>query len=314
VMKRGASDSTMDQDDKKPRLADPQSKPFPTIDTIQHKPDMILYHANCPDGFGAAFCAWKFLGDKASYSACFHGDAPPDVTGKHVAVFDFCWAKEKLKAVQAQAASFILLDHHVTAMKENQDEPNCYFDMAKSGATLAWDFFFPSQPVPKMILYLEDRDLWKWAMPDSKAFCLAHDVLPQDFTAWDAILTDAAVATHIEQGKVLLQYQKSCIEHIAKKAVKLDWCGKAVYSVNSTNFQSDVGNFLSSKDDCDFAAIWYYDQSKAQWEVSLRSDDDINNVSLIAKKLGGGGHPRAAGFSWKHPTIDSLFQFDFVSS
>lgn len=36
-------------------------KSFPNITTVTNKPTMIVYHGNCPDGFGAAFCAWKVL-------------------------------------------------------------------------------------------------------------------------------------------------------------------------------------------------------------------------------------------------------------
>jgi len=283
---------------------------FPNINTVKHKPDTILYHGNCPDGFGAAFCAWKVLGSTATYTPCSHGDPPPDCTGKHVAVFDFCWSKDKLRAIQAQTASFVLLDHHISAMNENQDEPFCYFDMKKSGARLAWDFFFPEQPPPKLIEYVQDRDLWTWIMPDSKAFNLAHDLHAHEFEAWDKLLDDTAVTKQIEQGKTLLKYQTSLVEAIAKKAFKVNWSGKAVYAVNSVNFASDVGNFLSSRDDCDFALIWGYNQERKLFECSLRSDDDVNNVSLVAKKFGGGGHARAAGFSWNGPTIESLFQVE----
>lgn len=34
---------------------------------------LVLYHANCADGFGAAFAAWLKLGDEAEYVACSYG-------------------------------------------------------------------------------------------------------------------------------------------------------------------------------------------------------------------------------------------------
>ena len=51
--------------------------------------DLIIYHANCSDGFGAAYAAWKCLGKKATYHAAKHGSTPPDVAGKNVAILDF---------------------------------------------------------------------------------------------------------------------------------------------------------------------------------------------------------------------------------
>ena len=49
----------------------------------------VIYHANCTDGFGSAYSAWKLLGNRAEYYACKHGTPPPDVTGKNVVILDF---------------------------------------------------------------------------------------------------------------------------------------------------------------------------------------------------------------------------------
>ena len=48
--------------------------------------DLVIYHKDCTDGFGAAYSAWKLLGSKAQYHAAKHGDAPPDVFDKTVAI------------------------------------------------------------------------------------------------------------------------------------------------------------------------------------------------------------------------------------
>ena len=34
---------------------------------------VVIYHANCNDGFGAAYSAWKLLGNRAEYHAASHG-------------------------------------------------------------------------------------------------------------------------------------------------------------------------------------------------------------------------------------------------
>jgi len=39
---------------------------------------VIIYHADCPDGFGAAYAAWKKFGDKASYLPCYMPAPVPD--------------------------------------------------------------------------------------------------------------------------------------------------------------------------------------------------------------------------------------------
>ena len=127
----------------------------------------VIYHKNCSDGFGAAYSAWKLLGNKAEYYACTHGDTPPDVTGKKVAVLDFSFNNATTKEMIEKAESLVVIDHHKSAMVELHDVSNCIFDMNKSGAAMAWEFFHPAKEIPKFIQYIQDRDLWKWEMPYS---------------------------------------------------------------------------------------------------------------------------------------------------
>ena len=48
------------------------------------KNNIVLYHAGCPDGFGAAWACWKKFGDNAEYMPVSHGSPPPNVEGKNV--------------------------------------------------------------------------------------------------------------------------------------------------------------------------------------------------------------------------------------
>ena len=43
----------------------------------------VIYHADCTDGFGAAYSAWKLLGNRAEYHACKHGTSHPSVKDKN---------------------------------------------------------------------------------------------------------------------------------------------------------------------------------------------------------------------------------------
>src|SRR6185369_15825359 len=40
------------------------------------------------------------------------------------------------------------------------------FDIARSGAVLAWKYF--NEEIPPMAHIIEDRDLWLWKLPHSK--------------------------------------------------------------------------------------------------------------------------------------------------
>ena len=113
--------------------------------------ECVIYHANCTDGFGSAFSAWKLLGNRAEYYACSHGDKPPCVKGKNVVILDFSFSNKVTKKLIKDANNLLVIDHHKSAMVELHDISNTIFDMSKSGATLSWEFFHPGKEAPKFI-------------------------------------------------------------------------------------------------------------------------------------------------------------------
>lgn len=257
--------------------------------------NLVIYHANCTDGFGAAYAAWKLLGDRAEYHAAKHGEPPPDVTGKNVVVLDFSYDNATTKRLIKEAKSFLVIDHHKSAVVELHDVTCTRFDMNHSGAMLAWKFFHPGKESPRLIKFIEDRDLWRWEIPYSKEFSAAFDMVPFDFEEFDKYLDDSAVDNAQERGSYILAYSKTVISKIAKQAVPRKMDGKDVLVVNSSHWMSEIGAALSPK--CDFAVIWFYDHDTCQVKVSLRAHHEDSDVSEIAKKYGGGGHRKAAGFN-----------------
>lgn len=257
--------------------------------------DFVIYHANCSDGTAAAWAAWKLLGDRATYFAANHGDPPPDVKGKRVAILDFSYDNRTIKNMINDAEALIVIDHHKSAMIELHDVGNVVFDMTHSGAILSWKFFHPGKEPPQLTKYIEDRDLWKWELPYSKEFSAAFDMVPFDFEEYDTFLDDSAIDDTKEKGAYILAYSKTVISKIVKNASKRKLQGKEVLVVNSPHWMSEIGNSLGPK--CDIAFIWYWDHEKQQCRISLRAHHDNEDVSEVAKKFGGGGHRKAAGFS-----------------
>ena len=257
--------------------------------------NLVIYHSNCTDGFGAAYAAWKLLGDRAEYHAAKHGEPPPDVVGKNVVVLDFSYDNSTTKRLMKEAKNFLVIDHHKSAMVELHDVACTRFDMNHSGAMLAWKFFHPGKDAPRLIKFIEDRDLWKWEIPYSKEFSAAYDMVPFDFEEFDKYLDDSSVDNAQERGAYILAYSKTVISKIAKQAVPRKMDGKDVLVVNSSHWMSEIGAALSPK--CDFAVIWFYDHDTRQVKVSLRAHHEDSDVSEIAKKYRGGGHRKAAGFN-----------------
>ena len=266
----------------------------------------VIYHADCTDGFGAAYSAWKQLGNRAEYHACKHGTPPPDVKGKNVVVLDFSFNNATTKKMIEEANTLLVIDHHKSAMVELHDISNTHFDMTKSGAMLAWEFFHPGKEPPKFIQYIQDRDLWKWELPYSKEFAAAFDMIPFEFEEFEKFEDDSVFDDAVKRGSYILAYSKTVIKKVCEKAASRKLDGKDVLVVNASHWMSEIGSRLAP--DCDFAMIWYYDHNDRDIKVSLRAFHDTVDVSEIAKKFGGGGHKKAAGFRLPGDfTIDEIF-------
>jgi|TARA_Y100000310_G_scaffold30311_1_gene28827 oligoribonuclease NrnB/cAMP/cGMP phosphodiesterase (DHH superfamily) len=269
----------------------------------------VIYHADCTDGFGAAYAAWKCLGKRAEYHACKHGTAPPNIKGKVVAILDFSFDNATTKEMIAAAKDLIIIDHHKSAIVELHDITNTLFDMTHSGARLAWDFFHPGKEAPKFIDYIEDRDIWKWELPYSKEFSAAFDMVPFEFEEFEKFEDDSVFDDAVKRGSYILAYAKTVVKKICEKASSRKFEGQDVLVVNASHWMSEIGARLAP--DCDFAIIWYYDHQDNFIKVSIRSFHDKVDASEIAKKFGGGGHRKAAGFQLPGDAhLDEIFDVE----
>ena len=267
---------------------------------------IIIYHADCTDGFGAAYSAWKLLGNRAEYHPYKHGSPPPVVKNKVVAILDFSFDNSTTKKMIEDADSLIIIDHHKSAMVELHDISETKFDMAKSGAMLAWEFFHPGKEPPKFISYIEDRDLWKWELPYSREFAAAFDMVPFEFEEFEKFEDDSVFDDAAKRGSYILAYSKTVVKKVCEKAISRKMKGYDVLVVNASHWMSEIGARLAP--DCDFAIIWYWDHEVQLTKVSLRAFHETVDVSEISKDFGGGGHKKAAGFQLpKSKHIESIF-------
>jgi oligoribonuclease NrnB/cAMP/cGMP phosphodiesterase (DHH superfamily) len=273
---------------------------------MKDQTNLVIYHAGCSDGFGAAYAAWKLLGNKSEYFYAKHGFGPPDVKGKHVVIADFSYDRETTLKMIDDAASLVILDHHKSAAERLVGIPNLHFDNNHSGCILSWNYFHPDKEPPKFLRYIEDRDLWRFSLPYSKEFSSAFDMVPFEFSDFDDFIDDSVIDDAITRGKYILAYEKTVINKICEYAAKRTWRGKRALVVNSSHAMSEIGGKLSP--DCDFAVIWYFDHESQQTKVSFRSFYDEIDVSAIAQEYGGGGHAKAAGCQLpKNIHIEDIF-------
>ncbi len=270
-----------------------------------HKEIAVLYHGGCPDGFGGAYAAWKKFDDTAEYIPVKHGKpAPEGLTGRKLFFVDFCYQKDIMDTLITDAASVTVLDHHLGNRDVVESMPEHVFDEKKSGATIAWSYFHPDVPVPTLLKYVEDGDLYVFKLPDSRAVLSYMYAQPFHFDIWDTLSAKLEDNTErallIAHGRIYAEHFAILVEQIANKATLVSFEGFECYLATAADmFASDVGNRLARlKPPIGIIVNFHGDIMN----VSLRSDPSVD-VSTIARKYSGNGHPQASAFrlSWGDP-------------
>lgn len=259
---------------------------------------LIIYHGNCADGFGAAYAAWS-VGNAAEFYPGVYQKDPPDVTDRIVYMLDFCYKRPIVLEMAKKALSITIIDHHASAMADIcngeplPDNIDAIFDMHKSGAMLAWEFFLPfSKPSP-LIRYIQDRDLWKHELPDTQEVNSALFSYPYDFAVWDGLMRKPIKDLVAEGTSILRKQRKDLNELLPQVKRPMTIAGHTVDVANLPYmFASEAGLILSEGKP--FGGT-YFDTPEGR-NFSLRSREDGLDVSEIAKAYGGGGHKHAAGF------------------
>ena len=279
---------------------------------------LVIYHADCCDGFGAA---WAFMQTAATsyhtvdYVAATYGQEPPyaQCTGRDVFILDFSYPIPQLIDILEIASFTVLLDHHKTAIESladfaySRDRAEMLLDTGRSGAMLAWNYF-STQPAPRIITYIQDRDLWRhkelWTK-EINALIAFTDKTQDAYTELHRSLErQDAFYVCTSYGEMLLKQQRRHVESIVKST-------KRPFTINGHEglicncpgqFASDVGNVLADMTGT-FGAT-YFAAADGSHKFSLRSVGDFD-VARIAKDFGGGGHMNAAGFSIHMPLNDA---------
>lgn len=257
----------------------------------------VLYHDDA-DGFGAAYACWKRLYENAIYIPVQYGQPMPELpaTVEELFIVDFSYDRATCEALAKKYLSLLILDHHKTAEKELEGLPYAKFDLDKSGAVLAWERMYQYLPVPEILQYVQDRDLWHFALPNSEEVNLYIASLPQTFEAWDDFCLEEAEVG----GRAIKAYRDSQVERACRNVRWEEIAGHKVPVLNLSDNISEVGNQLCQKfPEAAFSAS-YCDRKDGKRSWSLRSIGDFD-VSAIAKLFGGGGHRNAAGFT----TVDA---------
>ena len=283
------------------------------MNTENLKDIVVIYHDQCRDGFGAAYAAWKKFGDTASYIPRKTQDPVPDgLTDKELYIVDYSFSLEDLSQLREVNRSVVVIDHHKTAEEAVRSFPENVFDLEHSGAVLTWQYFFPDIEVPKLLLYIEDGDLWKMKMDHYREFSAALGEYNQDFETWDQLVKNLEDRDHFSKfisiGGTIAGFEDKLVKNLMRFKERAIFEGHEVYVINASRiYRSILGNHLAALNESEgkpAMGITYY-RYDGMVHCSLRSNGDFD-VRVIAEKYGGGGHKNAASLrvaSWSELPI-----------
>lgn len=257
--------------------------------------------------------------------------------GMSVVITDVSVNEKVAALIQKQVArghSFVLIDHHPTALplSAKYDWANVVVEESgkkPSATSLYYDYLIqkgalaPTDVLSHYVELVRAFDTWDWeASGNDQAhqlnllFYLAERETFADqvigrlrgeggdtdqfvFTEWESILIYA------EERKIAAYEQKK-LRQMKRLPVDIDLDKPKQYTVGVVfleQYHSTTGSFLCKSDETiDFVAM--LDPGKGR--ISLRTTRDDVDLSVIAAHYGGGGHPKAAGCSFTGVTLKTF--------
>lgn len=259
---------------------------------------VVLYHAECTDGFVAAWAAYKKFGLKAQYIPVEHQVPPPeDLVGREIYMVDFTYPREVTERLMAVNSRVTAIDHHVSVAEVTRITTDGVYDNDQSGAMLSWKYFNPGITPPFLVRIVQDYDLYRLVIPETELLIDWLDLFDFDFKAYDRVARmlerPAGLKRALKQGTLVKQYREKVVERlVANAAYEVQFENYRVLAVTTELFHAETATVLAKGRP--FGIAWRV-RRKGTY-CSLRSDPDQVNVAELAVRYGGGGHAHAAGF------------------
>ncbi|KAL8124038.1 hypothetical protein AgCh_011883 [Apium graveolens] len=250
------------------------------------KKSAVLYHYPCPDGAFAALAAHLYFSATSTPALFFPNTVYtplrveqlplPDIDIAYL--LDFVGPPGFLSDLSSKLQCVIVLDHHKTALETLKLETSVgenvtkVIDMNRSGATIAYDFFKEKllaigdngktirkfECARPLFDYIEDADLWKWNLRNSKAFSSGLKDLDIEFSAslnsslFQQLLS-LDLDTVIKQGMLSLSHKQKLIDEFLNQSYEIALGGGdfgrclAVNADSVTELRSELGHQLANK-------------------------------------------------------------------
>lgn len=268
----------------------------------------ICLHHNDLDGRASGAIVRYALGPSVQLYEIDYGDPIPwDAiqVAQRVFIVDFSLSLAEMEHI-ATARELVWIDHHISAMQELETSAAAWpglRDTSEAACVLCWRYFFPQRSVPRAIVLVGDRDIWRLAEPDSAPFnegLFQDSNRPDNDSLWQPLLKDqaSAVLSLIERGQIYLEARlRNIRRQVSRYAYAATFEGQPTLVINRSG-DGDMGHYMLS---LGYSIAYCYIEGLQNDHVItfVTLYSDIVDVSQIAMRFGGGGHRGAAGFSFE---------------
>ncbi|KNC54588.1 uncharacterized protein AMSG_01444 [Thecamonas trahens ATCC 50062] len=303
----------------------------------------VFYHYPCPDGVFAALAAHCFYSRPGATAEIFcEPDTPPEHDGEgfgkdDAAVFVDYTANEAFLGKMAETVGEVLImDHHKSAAEwlakaALPDNVEVVMDMERSAATIARDVYagkagsrealfghaLPAgaslASLDLMFQFVEDGDLWRWALDGSRRFSAGFHDLELELSGaanpgvFDTLLGLDVAAVMARGDEAEARKAAEVARAVSEDAFvlcmpKAPWADGVLAVVTATpGYRSDLGNALSTAGAAAgrpaVGVVAYHEDllGADKIKVSLRSQGEYT-IDALASAYGGGGHAHAGSF------------------
>lgn len=273
-----------------------------------------VYHANCIDGTASAAVLMRKFPDISLFPLS-NGYTPEELEvaregAREANVVYIVDCALGIREFLADGHKVVVLDHHI-GIKDDMEKLaheevslTFIFDNEKSGASLAWGYFFSEEPMPDLIRYVEDNDLWTMNYGDERKYTVSYLSMFRNQPEVFLPLFDSDLKGVIGKGEVISTYIDQEVEHLIEVPPRDMRIGEYVIpAFNITVHKSVCGSLLSEKHG---KAVALYTIKGDGVTISFRSKEgQVPTARTLAEMLGGGGHDHSAA---ARPTFEDFLK------
>jgi oligoribonuclease NrnB/cAMP/cGMP phosphodiesterase (DHH superfamily) len=295
-----------------------------------------IYHADCLDGWVAALgVKLHALNNSIDFKMepyCYGDPINYEQIDKNTIVYivDFSFDSDAIFKLSESCKKVYVFDHHHGWKDEflylqdfidnnNDTSIEVIFDESRSGALITWEQL--GLHVPDWVRAVSDRDLWQFKLRMSSEIChalLSHGLewnlfweimLNNDAEVLDSLAVEgvAIVRARNQMSQYLVDNSRTEIRLFGNTTVDIIECPRVLISETLEMANEISAHRITQLGGVDTSyAIGYHIAYPNRWKYSLRAGHSNVDLSIIAKRFGGGGHRRAASFYLKNEGYDAI--------